>query len=162
MKTPNLKLILVFLLLVGLSALLVLNKQSTMLHVKSVLEWEPLGSALWLGLASCFIVHYLSIKNDNSYYGGLIYKHFGKFADSAFAIVTYGLASTTSAAILKGVYVQQFFKTEVYFKNFDQVDIWSMLIVCLFLLGYSIYAGFIALKSAIFNSQAEVAVAIKS
>lgn len=162
MKAPNLKLILVFLLLVGLSVLLLLNKQETMLYVKNVLEWEPLGSALWLGLASCFIVHYLSIKNDDSYHGGLIFKHFGKFADSAFAIVTYGLASTTSAAILKGVYIQQFFKTEVYFNNFDQVDIWSMLVVCLFLLGYSIFSGFSALKSAIFNSQAEVAVAIRS
>ncbi|WP_046006075.1 hypothetical protein [Pseudoalteromonas rubra] len=162
MRSPNLKLALVFLLLVGLSALLLLNKSEMMLYVKNVLEWEHLGAALWLGLTSCFIVHYMSIFSDDSYQGGIIYKHFGKFADSAFASITYGLASSTSASILKGVYVQQFFSTEVYFKNFDDIDIWSMLVVCLFLLGYSIYAGFNALRTAIFNTQTEVAVGISS
>jgi hypothetical protein len=108
----------------------------------------------------CFFVHYLSVKNDKNYTGGLIYKDFGKFADSAFAIITYGLASTTSAAILKGVYIQQFFHEKIYFNHFDQIDIYSMLAVCIFLLGYSLYAAINALKNAIVLSNAETAVGI--
>ena len=86
--------------------------------------------------------------------------HFGKFADSAFATITYGLASTTSAAILKGVYIQQFFQEKVYFNHFDQIDIYSMLVVCLFLLGYSLYAALSALHNAILLSKAETAVGV--
>lgn len=91
---------------------------------------------------------------------GLIFNHFGKFADTAFAIITYGLASTTSAAILKGVYAQQFFNEKVYFQNFDQIDIYSMLVVCVFLLGYSLYAAITALKNAVILSQSETAIPI--
>lgn len=156
----NLKLILVFVLLLSLSALLVLNTESTMLTVKRFLEWKQLNLCLWLGFISCFIVHYLSIKDNTSYDGGLIFKHFGKFADSGFAVCTYGLASTTSAAILKGIYAQQFFSEEIYFMNFDQIDIYSMLIVCLFLFGYSIYAAGTALKNAVVESQAKIAIPV--
>ncbi|MFC1520215.1 hypothetical protein ACFL6Z_10925 [Pseudomonadota bacterium] len=160
MNRLNLRLIGVFLLLVILSTLLILNKESTMLNIKAVLEWKHLNASLWMGFLCCFSVHYLSIKNDNSYDGGLIFKHFGKFADSGFAIITYGLASSTSTAILKGVYIQQFFDEKVYFKNFDQIDIYSMLVVCIFLLGYSLYAAFSALWGAIHQSQAELAIPV--
>ncbi|OUS72776.1 hypothetical protein B5G52_06165 [Pseudoalteromonas sp. A601] len=156
----NFKLIGVFLLLMTLSVLLILNKEPTMLLVKSVLEWKQLNATLWLGFFSCFIVHYLSIKKETGYVGGLIFSHFGKFADTAFAIITYGLASTTSAAILKGVYVQQFFGERVYFQNFDQIDIYSMLVVCIFLLGYSLYAAFAALKNAVILSKSETAIPV--
>jgi hypothetical protein len=161
MKALNIKLSCVFILLVGLSILLLINKEPTMLYIKSILEWKRLNTALWLGFFCCFTVHYLSIKNDESYNGGLIFKHFGKFADSGFAMITYGLASTTSAAILKGVYIQQYFEEKVYFNNFDQVDIYSMLVVCLFLLGYSIFAALSALRNALLFTQAETAIPIK-
>jgi len=133
-----------------------------MVSIKSTLQWEHLNKVLWLGFICCFSVHYLSIKNDEQYDGGIIYKHFGKFADSAFAVITYGLASTTSASILKGVYIQQFFGDEVYFNNFDQVDIYSMLVVCIFLLGYSLYSAISALQSSILLSKAENAVPMPS
>ncbi len=160
MKTLNFKLIGVFIFLVLLSILLVSYQDLTKNAIKATLQWEHLNITLWLSLICCFFVHYLSIKNDTTYDGGLIYKHFGKFADSAFAIVTYGLASTTSAAILKGIYIQQFFQEEVYFNHFDKIDIYSMLIVCLFLLGYSLYAAINALKNAILLSNAETAVGV--
>ncbi|MBO2557572.1 hypothetical protein [Shewanella algae] len=156
----NLKLTSVFILLLVLSVLLVLNKEQTMVSIKSVLEWKHLNASLWLGLLSCFIVHYLSIMKDPNYVGGLIFSHFGKFADTAFAVITYGLASTTSAAILKGVYAQQFFNETVYFQNFDQIDIYSMLVVCIFLLGYSLYAAITALKNAVILSKSETAIPV--
>lgn len=159
MKTLNLNLLCVFVFLVVLSVFLVAYQDLTKNSIKLLLQWQHLNITLWLTLICCFTVHYISIKNDNAY-GGLIYKHFGNFADSAFAVVTYGLASTTSAAILKGVYIQQFFQEKVYFNHFDKIDIYSMLVVCLFLLGYSMYAAFNALKNAVLLSNAQEAVGV--
>ncbi|MCJ8304738.1 hypothetical protein [Shewanella sp.] len=160
MKALNYKLVCVFIFLVALSVFLVLFQDLTKNCIKSILQWKHLNITLWLSLICCFVVHYVSIKSDNSYDGGIIYKHFGKFADTAFAIVTYGLASTTSAAILKGVYIQQFFNEKVYFNHFDQIDIYSMLVVSLFLLGYSLYAALSALRNAVFLSKAETAIPV--
>jgi hypothetical protein len=159
-KALNFKLIAVFIFLILLSVFLVNYQDLTKNSIKATLQWKHLNVTLWLSLVCCFFVHYLSIKNDNNYTGGLIYKDFGKFADSAFAIITYGLASTTSAAILKGVYIQQFFHEKIYFNHFDQVDIYSMLVVCVFLLGYSLYAAINALKNAITLSNAETAIGV--
>lgn len=154
----NLVFVLIFLIL--LSVLLVTFQDLAKNYIKSTLQWKHLNITIWLSLICCFVVHYISIKSDNSYDGGIIYTHFGKFADSAFAIVTYGLASTTSVAILKGVYIQVFLKEEVYFNHFDQIDMYSMLIVCLFLLGYSSFAALTALRTAIFLSKAETAIPV--
>lgn len=151
----NLNLIIVALLLAGLSYLLVTNQKETLMLIKDILSWRHLNLCLWLGLGICFFIHYLSIKNDETYNQGLIYVHFGKFADSAFAIGTYGLASTTAASLLKGIYFQQVLEQEVYFKNFNQVDIYSMLVVCIFLLSYSIYAAATSFINAVTLSQAE-------
>lgn len=159
-KRLNFKLLGVFLSLVSLSMFLVANKEQSMVSIKLFLEWKHLSISLWFFYICCFSVHYLSIKDDQSYDSGLIYKHFGKFADSGFAVGTYGLASTTSAAILKGVYSQQFFQEEIYFTNFDQIDIYSMLVVCLFLFGYSVYAAMSALINAMVISQSEMAIPV--
>lgn len=151
----NFKLILVFVFLILTCFLFVANKHSVMVTIKEVLDSNYLNSVLWVLISCCFIVHYVSIKSVDSYDNGILFKHFGKFADAFFAIVTYGVASTTSAAILKGVYIQQFLGGEVYFNYFDQIDIYSMLIVCAFLFGYSLYAAVSALINAIILSQAE-------
>lgn len=159
----NLRLIALFVVLSALSTLLVLNKASALLWIKLVLESEHLNATLWLGFICCFVVRYLSIetKDINNDDSGLIFTHFGKFADTAFAIVTYGLASTTSAAILKGVYIQQFFGEKIYFSYFDQIDIYSMLIVCLFLFGYSLYAAINSLVQAFVLPQEEIPTPVK-
>jgi len=156
----NLKLIFVALLLTGISYLLVINQQETLLLIKNVLSWKHLNLSIWLGLSICFFIHYLSIKDNKNHSQGLIYVHFGKFADSAFAIGTYGLASTTSASLLKGIYFQQVLDLEVYFQNFNQVDIYSMLVVCIFLLSYSIYAAITAFINGVTLSQSEKVIPI--
>ncbi len=156
----NLKLIGVLFLLIFMSILIVTNTDFTKEIVRSFLEWRHLNITLWLFFVISFTIHYLSVKEDESNSGGLIYKHFGKFADSGFAIVTYGLASTTAASILKGVYIQQFFKGEVYFNHFNQIDIYSMLVVSIFLFGYSLYAALSSLVSAIVISKSSLAIPV--
>lgn len=162
MNKLNFKMIFVFILLVILSVSIVAYKDAIMGMIKSILQWELLNITLWLSFACCFLVHYFSIESENTPEVGLIYNHFGRFADSAFALITYGLASTTSVAILEGIYIQQFFGEKIYFNYFDKIDIYSMLVVCGFLLGYSIFAALSALKEAIKISKAESIVPIES
>jgi len=151
------KLALVFLLLIVLSAGYMTNQELVKSAIKSFLIWPHLSKCIWLAVLVSFFIHYLSIKNSSSIYEGLIYKAFGKFSDSAFAAITYGLALTTSASILKGVYIQQIVGEEVYFNKFDEIDIYSMLVVCLFLFGYSTYATGHVVISAIFISTSKYA-----
>ena len=70
------------------------------------------------------------------------------------------MAATTSTAILKGVYIQQFFGDVVYFNNFSSIDISSMLVVCIFLFGYSSWASLKAIGNAIVVGNSEEAVPV--
>ena len=153
----NLRLLGVLIFLSILSVVYILNQTVINGTIRIILEWEHLNITLWAIVIVSFTVHYLSARDNVSEYTGIIYKHFGVFADSAFAALTYGLASTTSAAILKGVYVQQFFGDIIYFNYFSSLDINSMLVVCLFLLGYSIWATLKAVIGAIILSNSEKA-----
>ncbi|MCL1076492.1 hypothetical protein [Shewanella dokdonensis] len=156
LKRFHLKTVITFICLVILAALYIRYQKQCNLGIREALEWQHLNISLWLGCFICFAIHFLSSKdNDQSNYQGVIYKNFGVFADSAFAAITFGLASTTSAAILKGVYVQQFFGDVIYFNYFGTVDIYSMLVVCSFLFGYSIWGCVKVLYSAMLNSNAE-------
>lgn len=155
------KLVLVFLLLIALSAGYVINQEAVEHAIKSFLVWPHLSKCIWLAVFVSFFIHYLSVKNGSSSYEGLIYKAFGKFSDAAFAAITYGLASTTSVSILKGVYIQKIIGGEIYFNKFDEIDIYSMLVVCLFLFGYSTYATGQALINALFVGVSKSAKPIK-
>ncbi len=154
------KIVGIAILLSLLMAVLIVFQDTIYTNVKLGLEWKFLNATLWGFFLVSFLVHYIGTKDITSDTGGLIFKHFGKFADTAFAIVTYGVTSTTSAAILKGVYIQQFSGGEIYFKHFDEIDVYSMLIVSGFLLFYSIRAGITALYNGITTSQANMALAV--
>jgi hypothetical protein len=147
-------------MLIILCVTVVSNAEATKDVIKAFLEWKFLNWTLWCGFFCCFLVHYLSVRNDHTQEHGLIYTHFGKFADSGFAMVTYGIASTTAASILKGVYIQQVIGSDIYFLKFDQIDIYSMLVVCLFLFGYSLFAALIALKNALVISNSSPAIPV--
>ncbi|MDE1352136.1 hypothetical protein L9W80_18540 [Vibrio aestuarianus] len=156
----NLRLVGVLIILVIIAVTYITDQKYYNDTIRSVLEWKHLNISIWFGCFICFVLHYLSAKSSNAEYAGLIYKQFGIFADSAFAAITYGLAMTTSASILKGVYVQQFFGDVVYFNHFESLDIYSMLVVCLFLLGYSFWSCTRAAWEAIIFSSAEKAEAV--
>lgn len=141
--------------LIGFAYAYVANQESANNVLRDILEWDHLGTSLWFYTVISFLIHYLSSRNLDDAYSGVVFKHFGVFADSAFAAITFGLASTTSASILKGVYVQQYFGDEIYFKNFNDIDIYSMLVVCLFLLGYSFFSCSKALIAALYLGTAE-------
>jgi hypothetical protein len=145
----NLKLLTAFIFLIAFSVMYISYQTEIKILLRQALEWKHLNMSLWLFIISSFSVHYLSVSKIANYENSIIFKHFGVFADSAFAAITYGLAATTSASILKGVYVQEWFEDKIYFNNFNDIDIYSMLVVCVFLFGYSLWACISSLKNAI-------------
>lgn len=151
----NFRLIFVLLFLSALAVTYICYQETINEKLRLILEWPHLNISIWLFILICFSLNYLSTKDDDTFSYGLLYKHFGSFADTAFAIVTYGLASTTSASILRGVYIQEFFKDKTYFNYFSQLDIYSMLVVCLFLFGYSLLASLRAVSQAIVLNSSE-------
>ena len=157
----NWKLVGLFFVLVVLSFSYIPNQDAVKTAVRAVLTWKHLQTVIWLSVFSCFFVHYFSVRKTGESYESLIFISFGKFADSAFAAVTYGLALTTSASILKGVYLQLVLNEAIYFNFFDDIDIWSMLVVCLFLFGYSLFETGKAVFNACVRSASADAVGVK-
>jgi hypothetical protein len=93
-KKVDWKLVAVLVLLVGLSVGYMTNQDVVKNIVKSFLTWPLLPTCIWLFVLVSFVIHYLSVRSSISAYEGLIYKAFGKFADSAFAAVTYNVNKT--------------------------------------------------------------------
>ena len=148
-KNIDIKLIFIALILIIIAFFYVNYQHIITLLIRNTLEWKNLNLVLWLYIILCYLIHYLSIKDIKNYESGLIFKAFGTFGNSAFAIITYGLALTTSASILKGVFIQQYFQDKIYFNHFDEIDIYSMLVVSAFLFGYSILNSFRSFIDAI-------------
>lgn len=128
-----------FLIFLIIGSIYILDSSLYSNLIEGIFNCEKLNEVIWLIVLFCFFIHWYSIKNQLSYSSGIIYKNFGLFADHAFSAVTFGIALTTSITILKGVYFQKFATTPVvYFLKFENIDIYSLMVVCSFLVFYSL------------------------
>lgn len=121
--------------------------------IKILLESRLLTISVWGYIAVTFTAHRV-ILGSNESGDSFIFSHFGKYADTVFAVGTYGLSSSTSLALIKGLYVQYFFET-VFYRGFDMFDLISMFMLSSFLLIYSMFATTKAFFDLIFYSQSE-------
>lgn len=62
---------------------------------------------------------------------------FSNFAELVFSAATYSIAATTSLTLLSGVYFQRA-HGEIYYRNFDNLDLGAIFIVSSYLLIYSL------------------------
>ncbi|WP_281649103.1 hypothetical protein [Parendozoicomonas sp. Alg238-R29] len=128
--------------------------------LKTMLESGAINTFIWAYVGSVFLLHqYLyganELKNDS-----FIYKHFGRYADTLFGIATYGLAGTTSTALLKGLYLQTFY-SGMYFTGFGTFDLVSMFLLTSFLLVYSMFNTSMMLRTIIYHTET-VEITVKS
>lgn len=148
------------LFLIGLIIIIQVFGSDMKQPIKELFESGWLSIVLWAYVAGVFSVHrYLfatyELANDS-----FIFKHFGTYAETLFAIGTYGLAGTTSVALLKGLYLQTFFEGQ-YFTGFAKFDLVSMFLLTSFLLVYCVFNTTMLLKDIIFYSENSV-VEVKS
>jgi hypothetical protein len=158
MKGLNKQLIVVLIFLCVCSFFYILYRDSVNQNFRDFLEWKNLSICLWLFIFICFSLHYLSVKNVDVYKKDYISGfpvQYGAFSNSVFSAITFGLATTTSVSIMKGIYIQEIFKDKIYFYNFDNIDIVSILVVSLFLFIYSMSNSIKVLYAAIKSSAYE-------
>lgn len=143
---------------VGAFALLVLTSCAAYAYqeelktaIRIVLEskWTIAGVSIYV---VCCALMYQIFVGGNSEFRGIIHTHFGKYADVVFALVTFVPASATSLALLKGLFMQYFFR-QPHFAGFDGIDLTSMAVVSSFLLYHSLFNATKMLIAAI--SQAD-------
>ncbi|MFW1378205.1 hypothetical protein ACEV7K_23620, partial [Vibrio parahaemolyticus] len=99
--------------------------------IRNILDSGWLSKFLWAYVASILSIHRYLFKSYELAKDSFIYKHFGAYADTLFGIGTYGVAGTTSLALLKGLYMQTFFSGE-HFIVFGTFDLISMFLLTSF------------------------------
>ncbi|EGQ9967360.1 hypothetical protein V9789_004398 [Vibrio vulnificus] len=120
--------------------------------IRNILDSGWLSKFLWAYVASILSIHRYLFKSYELAKDSFIYKHFGAYADTLFGIGTYGVAGTTSLALLKGLYMQTFFSGE-HFIGFGTFDLISMFLLTSFLLFYCMFNTTLLLKDIIFYSE---------
>lgn len=132
-----------------------LYSQDTLDKIKVAFESGYLSLALWAYVVGAVAMHTsIVIKPKNDVYG-----FFEKYSNSIYSIATYGIGGSTSIALLKGLFLQNFYSGD-FFKGFSDFDMASMFILSSFLLIYSLLNSTKILWEALFyTSTSEVSAA---
>lgn len=107
--------------------------------VRAVLESDLSRILLWAYVGGVVLIHGALYPRVASEKTGFLYKHFGSYAETCFACATYGFASTTSLALMKGLYLHAFYEGG-FFLGFDGFDLISMFVLSSFLMIHSLIA----------------------
>lgn len=106
--------------------------------LKTILESSWLNVLAWGYISGTYVIYQILYSSSELKTDGFLYKHFGVYADTLFGAATYGFAGTTSLSLIKGLYLQTFYK-ESYFIGFATFDLVSMFLLTSFLLAYCIF-----------------------
>lgn len=120
--------------------------------LKDVLESKWVAFVVWGYVGGTFLMHRYLYSSSELKKDSFIYKHFGAYAETLFGMATYGIAGTTSLALLKGLYLQTFYEG-MYFTGFGTFDLVSMFLLTSFLLVYCMFNTTIMLKDVLFHSE---------
>lgn len=143
--------VIIFLLIFGM--LIFSNKEDAKGLVKISLESNWPTAAIWLLAIVGVIAEKVFAAAGGGGRTGLMYQSFGQYADAIFTVATFGLAGSTSLALLKGLYLQLFFKG-TYFTGFADFDLASIFLISSFLLFHSINGTLRLIISAVFQAEA--------
>ncbi len=95
---------------------------------------------LWNGynfiVVVVFFLHALFINNSQSYDFNVL-KGELPFLDAFLNVATYIAVGSTALSLLKGIYLQEVFEV-IYFKNYQNYDLYAMIGVSVILLWFSI------------------------
>ena len=97
--------------------------------VKKKTKWQELDNP---------VNYYIKFKSKNVKNETVLIKIFGPFMDNLAAGIGCAVAIRTSLTLLKGLFIQENFKDIQYFREFKNLDLWSIGIVAIFLLFFTI------------------------
>lgn len=131
------KLILLSTILIILAAFGFFYWEPTKILIRWILEAKFTSFLLWVVTVLIFVVHFLKHKKKEIEMEPIISKKFGAFIDSLLGGIGYGTAISTSITLLKGLFIQQFFKDIKFFHEFESIDIMTIFGVTIFILYFS-------------------------
>lgn len=126
--------------------------------LRSLLELRLLHYVLWCLTLIIFIVHYFKFRGKEIKSKKFITQKFGDFMDSFLGGITYGTGITSSLTLIKGFYIQNVFG-DIYFKELDKIDLWTVFASMIFLLYYMIMKVVNVTKETIWTAHVEKVVA---
>ena len=151
--------VIIFLFILGIT--IFSNKEDAKKIVKIFLESSWPAVTIWLlAIVGVFAERFFARAGmDNR--SGVMYQSFGKYADSIFTVATFGLAGSTSLALLKGLYLQLFFGG-TFFSGFGDFDLSSIFLISSFLLFHSVSGTTRLILNAVFQAEATDVAPIQS
>lgn len=117
----------------------------TLDKVKAAFESGYLPLLLWAYVVGSVAMHTLIVIKPQKD----VYIFFEKYSNTVYSIATYGIGGSTSIALLKGLFLQNFYEGD-FFKGFSSFDMASMFILSSFLLIYSLLNSTKILGEALF------------
>lgn len=151
-KTLNIKTATSVTFLIVLLVVMQVYGQDVKTLTKTILESDLINLLILAYIIGTLTIHGYLYSSRELQKDSFIYKHFGKYADAVFEVATYGLAGTTSLALLKGLYLQTFYEAQ-YFNGFGGFDLASMCILTSFLLFYCLFNTTIRFKAIVFFTE---------
>ncbi|VVS94669.1 hypothetical protein [Desulfoluna spongiiphila] len=125
--------------------------------IKIIFESKIPRFLLWGYVVVSVVMHRFLFGSTDSN-DSFIVRHFGKYADTVFAIGSFGLGGSTSIALMKGLYLQTFFEMH-FFIGFGSFDLVSMFLLSSFLFVYCIVNTTKLFKEVILQNDASEAIA---
>lgn len=150
---PNTKVVVIACILMVVAFCLIFYSETIKEPLKVTLESGVLTILLWVYVIVSVSMHRFLYGESERNKSSILFVHFGRYAETGFSIGTYGFGGSTSIALLKGLYLQNFYSIK-YFKDFSVFDLISMLVLSSFLLIYSLINTTKIFKEVAFYSSA--------
>lgn len=149
----NPKVIRTFIVLAVLCLVYFLFEKEIMNIIKTFFEHNIFFISHTLIVTGVFIAHFMHKIETTTELKMLHSEH--AFFDMVLNIGTFTIIGSTAFALLKGVYLQEFFDVE-YFKGYGKIDIWTICAVSCSLLWYTSTRIVGLIKEALFYKPQEI------
>jgi len=133
-KKMNMKLILLTLALFAAAFFSYRGWSTVRILIRMVLESEITYFIAWAVPILIFLVNFVGNKIKDIDSEPMITMRFGKFCDHALGGVAYAIVIVTALVLLKGLFIQTFFGDKIFFVDFKNIDLLTILSIALFLL----------------------------
>lgn len=127
------KRLLAFFILLVIAFFALVLRNNMLLPIKIILESGFLSLIMWAYSIASGVIY--SVVTDRKISD--LMDFFKKYANMIYTIATFGIGGSTSLTLIKGVFLQYFYKTE-FFIGFTSIDIASMALLSSVLLVYCV------------------------
>ena len=126
-----------FFVFAGLFTLFIISNiywEEMTLILRNILEFEFAKFIIWSFVFLLFLCYYIFSKDKKYNLKPMIFPAFGNFWDIVVGGGSIATAIVSSITLLKGLFIQTVFTDIIYYKQFNELDLWTMALTMIFLL----------------------------